>query len=193
MKHDTNVDCDSPTYASFVITDLLLIIVYQSVPLVWCLILLQSRGFFNSLSDSRPKISCSLECQSEEAPKLSFFDSMSPTDERGSNIWSSLSKTVEAPSSNEHVAFLMKDYRPSFWYFEIVDIYRRMVFICMLPLVASSTGIRAATGCLLSVIFIMIGHISSPFNVEFVNVLFVTSLYQVCRCLSSTLQTYVLS
>jgi len=60
LRVDTSVDCDSAAYKNFAVVNWLLIVIYQSVPLVWfCLLwrvrhLLDPMGYENSTKQHEP-------------------------------------------------------------------------------------------------------------------------------------------
>jgi hypothetical protein len=50
----------------------------------------------------------------------------------------------------KYLSFLWEDYLPERWFFEVVDMYRRITFIAVLPL-AGSGALRASAGILISI------------------------------------------
>jgi len=73
---------------------------------------------------------------------------------------------------NQHLApfhFLFDDYKCSKWWFEIADMYRRVAFIGLIPLLSPKSTVRASLGLLLA--FASVGTIRElqPYQGEFVN------------------------
>ena len=77
-----------------------------------------------------------------------------------------------------HLSFLWGDYEPSQWYFEVVEMYRRILFIGVLPLLGDG-ALRASLGCFLAIIAAIFVRESSPFIRNTTNVLLIIAQYQV--------------
>jgi hypothetical protein len=69
------------------------------------------------------------------------------------------------------IRFLFVDYKCSKWWFEIADMYRRIVFIGIVPLVSPRTSIRSSFGILLSIVSIVYFREEQPYRIEFTNVI----------------------
>ncbi|KAK7254119.1 hypothetical protein SO694_00008254 [Aureococcus anophagefferens] len=57
---------------------------------------------------------------------------------------------VPAPARNDgcnHLAFLFAEYAPARWWFEPVDMLRRIVMTCLLPAIGDGDTVRAAAAC----------------------------------------------
>jgi hypothetical protein len=67
--------------------------------------------------------------------------------------------------------FLFVDYKCTKWWFEIVDMYRRIVFIGILPLVSHEPATRASLGLLLAIISLVYFARYEPYRVHFTNVI----------------------
>lgn len=81
--------------------------------------------------------------------------------------------------SLKHLAFLWQDYKPSSWYYEVVEIYRRVVFTAVLPCLAGPGVLRVTLGCLMSIVAIAVVREATPFIREGTNLLLTISAYQV--------------
>ena len=57
------------------------------------------------------------------------------------------------------------------WWFEVADLYRRVVFIGVLPLASTSTATRASLGLVLSILSIAYFREEQPYRVRFTNVI----------------------
>jgi hypothetical protein len=65
--------------------------------------------------------------------------------------------------------FLFQDYTCSKWWFEIADMYRRITFIGILPLVSTRSTIRASFGCVLGAASVVLFRELNPYRVDFAN------------------------
>jgi hypothetical protein len=74
---------------------------------------------------------------------------------------------------------VLQDYQPAYWFYEIIDIYRRIIFIAVLPLIGANVDLQATAACLLSVVFIVVSSELSPFRRKFTNMLNTVAQYQV--------------
>jgi hypothetical protein len=66
--------------------------------------------------------------------------------------------------------FLFVDYKCSKWWFEIADMYRRIVFIGIVPLVSPQPAVRASFGVLLAILSTAYIREERPYKIEFTNV-----------------------
>jgi hypothetical protein len=78
-----------------------------------------------------------------------------------------------------HLKFLWQDYRPSHWWFDVIDIYRRIVFIAVLPFMGSTGSVRAAFGCVMAIAVVAWVRETSPFLRNATNAVLVIANYQV--------------
>ena len=113
LRSDTTVDCNSARYAAFKVLDIILILSWMSVPLIWLLILYRKRHRLNP----------SNAVDMSHALRLQRAD-------KGLNA----------------SAFLWMEYQPTYYYWEAVEIYRRVLFVGLVPLVSSVSSRRAAFG-----------------------------------------------
>jgi hypothetical protein len=67
--------------------------------------------------------------------------------------------------------FLFVDYRCSKWWFEVVEMYRRIAFIDVIPLLSAKPATRASIGCILAMISVAYFREKQPYRVEFTNVI----------------------
>jgi hypothetical protein len=73
--------------------------------------------------------------------------------------------------------FLFFDYKPQYWYFEITELYRRVMFISLLPLLSQRTSTVAYVGCTLALFSGIYFRELTPYRVEFINVIAVIAQY----------------
>jgi hypothetical protein len=67
--------------------------------------------------------------------------------------------------------FLFVDYKCSKWWFEIADMYRRIIFIGVLPLVSPNPATRSSFGVIVAIISVAYFREEQPYRVEFTNVI----------------------
>jgi hypothetical protein len=83
------------------------------------------------------------------------------------------------------ISFLFHDLKPNRWFHECIDMYRRIMFIGVLPLLSSidafqnDISIRAYIGIYLSLISAIYFREVAPYRVEFTNVLATIAQYQI--------------
>jgi hypothetical protein len=65
--------------------------------------------------------------------------------------------------------FLFKGYEPEFWYWEIVETYRRIVFISLIPVIINTTTRRAVVGSLLTIMSSVLYREMNPFKTPSTN------------------------
>lgn len=112
---------------------------YASVPIVWLLLLKRHQEALNP----------SVGMGSDE--KLSLFIRDSHTSELS------------------YIRFLFDDYKCNKWWFEVVELCRRIMFISILPLLAASEDKRAALGCLMAQVSLIYIREEVPFKHQFTN------------------------
>lgn len=87
--------------------------------------------------------------------------------------------------SLDYLNFLWSDYACDRWWFEVCDIYRRVLFIGVMPLLGSGT-FRASIGCLLSILAAVFCRETSPFLRQSTNIILVAGQYQIlATCLGA--------
>jgi hypothetical protein len=75
---------------------------------------------------------------------------------------------------NEELAplrFLFVDYKCNKWWFEIADMYRRIIFLGIVPLISPNSATRASFGCMLAIMSVAYYREEQPYRVEFTNVI----------------------
>jgi len=73
--------------------------------------------------------------------------------------------------------FLFNDTSLGRWYFEVIDLYRRVLFTGVLPLLSKDPAIRAYIGCLLAFISIIYFREQLPYRTGFTNIIGVVAQY----------------
>lgn len=95
----------------------------------------------------------------------------------------SQNKTALNPSSTHHdetlslyirdnnpdlhyIQFLFYDYKCNRWWFEVIDMYRRIIFIGVLPLVSPRPSVRASFGIVLAVMSVALFNEEKPYRLK---------------------------
>mmetsp|Transcript_49770 Transcript_49770/g.63766 ORF Transcript_49770/g.63766 Transcript_49770/m.63766 type:complete len:478 (-) Transcript_49770:1435-2868(-) len=136
LRVDTSIDCQSTRYLSFRAAVFLFIIIYQSIPIVWFILLFKQREELHQ--KHRTDINLALFVR----------------DQNKSLNW---------------LRLLFNDYVPSRWWFEVVEIYRRMMFVGVLPLMSPDVSIRSVMGVIFSIISVAFYREEQPFRIPFTN------------------------
>jgi hypothetical protein len=142
LRVDTQIDCGSDDYIYFRSNVILLVVLYQLIPIVWMIALYRQR---------------------EELNPRHGFHSLDEEEE-----------FYLARDRNPNIAplrFLVKDYKCNKWWFEVAEMYRRIVFIGVLPLVSSVSATRASFGCLLAIMSLVYFREEEPYWLKSTNLL----------------------
>ena len=67
--------------------------------------------------------------------------------------------------------FLFDSYRCDCWWFEVAEIYRRVVFVSVIPLMSTNTARRASLGCVLAILSLLFYREEQPFRTKFTNLI----------------------
>jgi hypothetical protein len=143
LRADTSIDCNSDGYAFFRNVDIILVLIYQSMPLLYIVLLLRVRDRLQPAASS-----------SELALQLRDNDEQLAS-----------------------VRFLFQDYQCAWWFFEVLDMYRRIIFISVLPLLGRDNVGRAYSGVALSLLSCIYYRESTPFRMPYTNFLAVVAQY----------------
>ena len=81
--------------------------------------------------------------------------------------------------SIDHIRFLFNDTRVTCWYHEVLDMYRRMFFIGVLPLTAEEPAIKAYIGAAAAMLMTVYFREVLPSRNPFTNLLAIVSQYQI--------------
>jgi hypothetical protein len=129
LRVDTSVDCDAADYQSFLVLDIVFILFYLSIPLVWLVFLHSYRHQLNPKKSDPHTITLR-----NENPRLRPF------------------------------AFLFSVYEPHLYYWEVFEMYRRILFVGALPLLSWSRARLAAYGVILGMISAIVYREVEPFS-----------------------------
>ena len=88
-------------------------------------------------------------------------------------------ETRDRDESLRPYRFLFSDYKLNRWYFEIVDLYRRIFFIGVLPLISADPANRAYIGCGLALVSAIYFREMTPFRIPFTNFVAVVAQYSI--------------
>ena len=119
LRVDTAIDCNSETYESFRVGVSFFIALYQTVPLVWIVLLYRFRGSL-----------------------------VPPTSNNDHNLALYIRDRNQGLDA---LRFLFNDYKCEKYWFEVAEMYRRILFVGILPLVSPVSATRASLGVVLSI------------------------------------------
>ena len=71
--------------------------------------------------------------------------------------------------SLKSLRFLFDSYKCDCWWFEVLEMYRRVIFVSAIPLTSSVPATRASLGCVFSVMSLLFYRETLPFRTEFIN------------------------
>jgi hypothetical protein len=136
LRADPSIDCASNKYLNFRIHVAFFVVLYQSIPIVWFILLYRKRKKLHQ----RDKTDILLALYVRDQDK-----------------------------SLDALRFLFNDYLPARWWFEVVEIYRRTLFVGILPLISPEASVRASVGIILGVMSVAFYREEQPFRVSFTN------------------------
>jgi hypothetical protein len=110
-----------------------------------------------------------------------YIDPFSEQGTTGRDPAAALAVALESRNQDSRIfylRFLWDVYLPHMWYFEVVDMYRRILFIGVLPLLGTGS-LRATIGCFFSILLAAYFRESNPYIRNTTNILAVVAQYQV--------------
>lgn len=140
LSVDLSIDCKSERYQSFLIVNMLLTIVTQSIPLMYFVILFRVRGELYPASKRSP------QAQLRDRQKREQGQTLAP------------------------LAFLFTHYTLPWWYFEVIESYRRVAFICFLGLIPDKT-VAGFTGVVMASLSVSFYRDAKPYHLASSNML----------------------
>lgn len=75
------------------------------------------------------------------------------------------------------IRFLFNDTKIDRWYFEVLELYRRIIFTAVLPLLSKDSAIIAYIGCLMGLVSVIYFRELLPFRTDFTNLIAVVCQY----------------
>jgi hypothetical protein len=69
------------------------------------------------------------------------------------------------------IRFLFDSYKVDHWWFEVAEMYRRIVFVSIIPLASNVKATRASLGCVLGVSSMLYYREVNPFRRDFTNII----------------------
>ncbi len=140
------MDCRSESYRTFRGVTICFVIAYQSMPVLWFLLLFRRRKRLNPPVGQQP-------------------------------VSSALLIRKRDPSVR-HLQFLFSEYKPAYWYYEVVYMYKRLFLVGVLPLLGEGTA-RASIGCFAAIVLAVAARENAPFVRAHTNTLLVCSWWQI--------------
>jgi len=152
LRIDTAIDCDSNEFKSFKIIDGLIIAMYLSTPLLWFALLFRERSRLNPPLGAR-------------------------ADEHPQEALEKLLTRRDTDTTLHPLRFLFDSYRPACYGIECLEMYRRVLFVGVLPLMAAASLHRAALGIFFSLCSLGFYGEVAPFLNPFTNILAYVAQY----------------
>jgi hypothetical protein len=173
MRADLSVSCDSDTYRFGVIIGIFMTLVYPiGLPLFYYFILekYKKNTLDGDACDSERKALLS----SERVSSVELVDARAnggvktddePQAERsdGSHEEDDHDCEKDDSTSSGTTAFLTEAYKDEFWYWEIVETYRRLFLTAVVAIVGPGTNAQAVFAILLSVFFTKLYNVYDPY------------------------------
>ena len=207
LRSDSGISCDSLDYKEFQIVVILLVVVYQSIPFIWLWNLWCLRHRLNpSPVGTRTSARTRNEKYSDDT-----LQTLSQGDHRGDGSSSSSSGgggggrsggdrmlvaleerrdyALRKRSKDDGIAFLsflFWSYHPDYYYFEVIEMWRRVLFVGVIPLLGRSE-LCALAGCVFSVFFAFVAREATPCREEATNVLLAVGNFQILACFLAAL------
>jgi len=128
LRIDTSVDCHSREFQSFTTVNGFFLALYLATPLLWFLLLFRQRKKLNPLITA-----CG--------------------DDYNAHPQEALERTLTArdgDASLRPLRFLFSSYQPTYYHIECLEMYRRVLFVGVLPLLSARPDRRSALGIFFS-------------------------------------------
>jgi len=149
LNSDSSVDCQSKEHHNFILVITPLIVIYQAIPVLYYILLYRVRHKLNPKEDA--------------------------SGDKAVHVLHSAKTDLQLMP----LKFLFKGYEPEFWYWEIVETYRRIVFISLIPVIINTTTRRAVVGSLLAIMSSVLYREMNPFKTPSTNMLSMVAQYQI--------------
>jgi hypothetical protein len=138
-------------YLNFRAHVIVFIIIYQSIPILWFVLLYQKRKKLHQRKQTDVQLSLFVRDQDKDVDALRF---------------------------------LFNCYLPNRWWFEVAEIYRRTLFVGILPLLSPEASVRASVGMIFAIIRYIFIYLLCHMNIVFTTTL-------LCNDSNSTSQVFV--
>jgi len=176
LRYDTSINCNSQTYVSFRAWVIFLFCCYQIIPIVWMVLLYQKRHLLrpypNTLTSSSSSTSSLLPASAASNSSgllQSFHSEVALSPEERQEEEELFLEQRDKNESLDALRFLFNDYKCNKWWFEVSDMYRRIIFIGVLPLTSSNPTTKASFGCILAILSVVYFREAEPYRVEQTN------------------------
>eukprot|EP01041_Mallomonas_annulata_P004483 gene4483-8920_t len=153
LSVDPGIDCTSDRYKLGVLWALVMIFVYPiGIPCMYYLLLYK---FKDKIKETKKS---SLNVHSTSTSTSTHKDS--------------LYVTVSA------LSFLYIDYEPQFWYWEVVETFRKLALTAILSVISESIGVQLVYGILVQIIFVKVYAFYLPYESDHTDLLQEIAQYQ---------------
>lgn len=156
LSNDLTVDCNSSSYTFWFLWALFMTIIYPiGLPALYTFLLYQNRHRI-MIRDHVDIIN--------KSPSITY--------NRGAHV-------VEDQSFSECIEFLYQGYSPAYWYWEVVEISRRLSLTAVIAVVMKGEPVQIVIAILIAVAFVKLFKKFRPFKYEEANNLLLESQYQI--------------
>jgi len=149
LRIDTSIDCHSRLFQSFTTVNGFFLALYLATPFVWLFLLFRERKKLNP--------STSAHGDDDSAQPQKVFDH--------------ILTARDGDLSLQPLRFLFGLYQPRFYYLECLEMYRRVLFVGVLPLLSAKSDRRSALGMFFSLCSLAFYNEVAPFISPSTNIL----------------------
>lgn len=156
LLSDLTVDCNSSSYAFWFIWAVVMTIIYPiGLPVLYTFLLYQYRNRI-MLRDQIQLL--------KKSPSMTF--------NRGARV-------IECQSFAECIEFLYIGYSPEYWYWEVVEISRRLLLTAVIAVIMKGEPLQIVIAVLIALVYVKLFKSYRPFKYEEANSLLLEGQYQI--------------
>lgn len=156
LVSDLSMDCSSPRYVKCkMFADLMILVYPVGIPIMFFFVLYEFRLFLE-YRNLLGTVNNSL-----------FIGSSNPSKEK--SLWKLFTRTSHVKDFLFSIKFLYDKYDPNYWFWDAIEIWRRLFLIAVLPSVIQSDLIRSIVGLLICLFFMKIYCYFEPFSSDIEN------------------------
>jgi len=162
LSADTNIECFSPYWYKGVIYASLMIIIYPiGIPLMYLRLLYGCKDELISRSVDSNSIANSGSTSNNSNDSSYSNDSNKDDDDDDDKI-----DNKQLSIAALRISFLWEPYEPKYWYWEIIECYRRISLTAVLSMVSPGSSSQSVLSVLLSLLFIKMYGYYQPYEAD---------------------------
>eukprot|EP01041_Mallomonas_annulata_P004083 gene4083-8120_t len=156
LSVDPSIDCTSSRYKLGVLWAVIMIFVYPvGIPCMYYLLLFRYKDEIKKSKTSSLYVESTLNSTSTSTCKKSLYGTISA------------------------LSFLYIDYEPQFWYWEVIETFRKLALTAILSVISDSIGVQLIYGILVQIVFVKVYAYYLPYESDHTDVLQEIAQYQV--------------